>query len=170
MTGQAFEIVVESRSSRSNNRIHRKEGLVTTPPKKPQLRQYEIGYGKPPPHARFRPGVSGNPRGRPRGVSAGRAAKLALKEAYRLIMVREGAETLTLPAIQAAMRQLSRIGLKGNGAALRNFIGMVQTIEQEEAMRTATKTIDEAPPPEITDEQRARALAAFLAKVGRSQL
>lgn len=27
---------------------------------------YEIGYGKPPPNSRFRPGQSGNPRGRPR--------------------------------------------------------------------------------------------------------
>ncbi|MGE0257325.1 MAG: DUF5681 domain-containing protein [Alphaproteobacteria bacterium] len=27
---------------------------------------YAVGYGKPPPHTRFRKGVSGNPRGRPR--------------------------------------------------------------------------------------------------------
>lgn len=30
-------------------------------------RTYEVGYGKPPVHSRFRPGVSGNPRGRPVG-------------------------------------------------------------------------------------------------------
>jgi len=29
--------------------------------------EYEVGYGKPPKHARFRPGESGNRRGRPRG-------------------------------------------------------------------------------------------------------
>lgn len=27
---------------------------------------YEVGYGKPPRHTRFKPGVSGNPRGRSR--------------------------------------------------------------------------------------------------------
>ena len=27
---------------------------------------YKIGYGKPPRHTRFKPGASGNPRGRPR--------------------------------------------------------------------------------------------------------
>ena len=27
---------------------------------------YEVGYGKPPHHTRFKPGVSGNPRGRPK--------------------------------------------------------------------------------------------------------
>jgi Family of unknown function (DUF5681) len=26
---------------------------------------YEVGYGKPPRHARFKPGVYGDPRGRP---------------------------------------------------------------------------------------------------------
>lgn len=27
---------------------------------------YEVGYGKPPKHAQFKPGKSGNPKGRPR--------------------------------------------------------------------------------------------------------
>jgi hypothetical protein len=30
-------------------------------------RDYEVGYGKPPRHTRFKPGRSGNPRGRPSG-------------------------------------------------------------------------------------------------------
>jgi hypothetical protein len=32
-----------------------------------------VGYGKPPTRTRFRKGVSGNPGGRPRGITAGRA-------------------------------------------------------------------------------------------------
>jgi len=35
------------------------------PPKAP--RDYEVGYGKPPHHTRFKKGQSGNPRGRPSG-------------------------------------------------------------------------------------------------------
>src|SRR5260370_31334050 len=31
-------------------------------------RDYEVGYGKPPLHTRFKKGQSGNPRGRPRGA------------------------------------------------------------------------------------------------------
>jgi hypothetical protein len=28
---------------------------------------YSVGYGRPPKHTRFKPGRSGNPKGRPRG-------------------------------------------------------------------------------------------------------
>jgi len=28
---------------------------------------YEVGYGKPPKHGQFKPGQSGNPKGRPKG-------------------------------------------------------------------------------------------------------
>ena len=28
---------------------------------------YAVGYGKPPQHSRFKPGRSGNPKGRPKG-------------------------------------------------------------------------------------------------------
>ena len=29
---------------------------------------YEVGYGKPPKHTRFKKGQSGNPKGRPKGL------------------------------------------------------------------------------------------------------
>lgn len=35
--------------------------------KKPPTGEYPIGYGKPPVHTRFKPGQSGNRKGRPRG-------------------------------------------------------------------------------------------------------
>ena len=55
--------------------------------------EYKMGYGKPPVQTRFRKGTSGNAGGRPRGMTAGRANALALKEAYRLVTVREGARS-----------------------------------------------------------------------------
>ena len=34
----------------------------------PGAADYEVGYGRPPTHSRFRPGQSGNPAGRRKGV------------------------------------------------------------------------------------------------------
>ena len=32
------------------------------------MSDYKVGYGRPPEHTRFKPGQSGNPRGRPKGA------------------------------------------------------------------------------------------------------
>lgn len=60
--------------------------------------EFEVGYCKPPQANRFKPGKSGNPRGRPRG-SRSRGSKganyeemkwMALQEAARSIQIRDG--------------------------------------------------------------------------------
>ena len=40
---------------------------TTVPTTKDDDRGYEVGYGRPPVHTRFQPGVSGNPAGRAKG-------------------------------------------------------------------------------------------------------
>jgi hypothetical protein len=87
---------------------------------------------------------------------------LALKEIYRLITVREGEQTLTLPTIQAMMRQLGRIALKGNGPALGTYFGIVQAIEQRVTMQAA-ETADNLQMA-VTDEDRLNAFMAFVSK------
>jgi hypothetical protein len=109
---------------------------------RPSAGDYQVGHAKPPRHTRFHPGVSGNLRGRPRGTSAGRGDRLALKEIYRLITVREGEQTLVMPTVQAVMRQLGRIALKGNGPALRTYLQIVQAVEERAAMQAAVETPD----------------------------
>ena len=93
--------------------------------------EYEVGYGKPPSRTRFCKGTSCNPGGRPRGKTAGRANRLALGEAYRMVTVREGDKIRTLPAIQAVLRSLVALAAKGNGPAQRTLFETVQAIERE---------------------------------------
>jgi len=65
---------------------------------------YEVGYGKPPVHTRFRKGQSGNPGGRRAAFAATERTKaLLLKEPCRTVTVSEGNRTVALPAIQAVL-------------------------------------------------------------------
>jgi hypothetical protein len=41
-----------------------------SPPTEGNAAGYEVGYGRPPKHTRFRKGQSGNPKGRPKGAKA----------------------------------------------------------------------------------------------------
>src|SRR5260221_7205887 len=135
---------------------------MTSRPKKALPDTYKVGYGKPPSHTRFRKGVSGNPGGRPRGMTVGRAKRLALQEAYRPITVQEGDKVRTLPTIQVVMRQQARSAVKGNGPAQRHFIDRLQAIEQE-ALTDAHKGDAENPllgP--VTDVDRIKTIASLL--------
>jgi Family of unknown function (DUF5681) len=137
---------------------------MTRPPNNALSGNYKVGYGRPPSETRFRKGVTGNPGGRPRGMTAGRAKKLALQEAYRLITVREGDEVRTLPTIQAVMRSQARSAAKGNGPAQRDFIDRVQAIE--EALQAAITQTESTQLSNITDEDRWHVVSEFLAERG----
>jgi hypothetical protein len=130
---------------------------------------YEVGYGKPPLRTRFRKGQSGNPGGRPRGMTAARANMLVLKEAYRSITLREGDNVFTLPAIQVVLRSQIAKAAKGNGPAQRAVIEAVQAIEQELAAQLASKERARATERPISDLDAARRIAFALEK-GRREI
>jgi hypothetical protein len=134
---------------------------MTSRDKKPPADEHKVGYGKAPIHTRFRKGTSGNPGGRPRGMTAGRANALALKEAYRPVTVREGDNVLTMPAIQAVLRSQVALAAKGNGPAQRALFATVRMIEEEIAAQASASNAAQA---EISDLEAARAIAFLLAK------
>jgi hypothetical protein len=75
---------------------------------------YDIGYRKPPSSGQFKPGRSGNPRGRPKGARNKRPALneerlkgIILDEAYRTIKVTEGKRQISIPMAQAIVRALA---------------------------------------------------------------
>ena len=103
-----------------------------------------VGYCKPPAHTRFRKGMSGNPRGGSRTQTAARARTLELKEAYRMITVREGDKVMRLPAIQAMMRNQLALAVKGNGPAQRAMLAAIDAMEKELAAEAAADEQAEA--------------------------
>jgi hypothetical protein len=126
------------------------------------VRPYEVGYGKPPAGTQFKKGVSGNPRGGSRNVKLRRARGLAIREAYRLITVREGDKTMRLPAIQAVMRSQVALAAKGNGPAQRALIAAIHALEAEMSVEFDAVQKAEAAKPKYTIHDAARRVALLL--------
>ncbi len=81
---------------------------------------YEIGYGKPPQHTRFKKGRSGHPEGRPKGTPNLRSA--IRRAAEEKVKVHIGDRTLTMPSIEAMAYKLVQKALGGDIKAVKAVI------------------------------------------------
>src|SRR5687768_13386603 len=88
---------------------------------------YEVGYAKPPVATRFKPGQSGNPRGRRKGAAKTvapalndeRLKTIILEEAYRTININDQTGQIDIPMAQAVVRSLAVNAAKGSQRAQR---------------------------------------------------
>jgi Family of unknown function (DUF5681) len=111
---------------------------------------YAVGYAKPPEQNRFRPGQSGNPKGRPKGarnkaprLNEERLKSIVMEEAYRTIKVNDGPRQVSMQVAQAVVRAISLKALKGQHRAQRLFAELLGQTEashkalHDEWLRTA---------------------------------
>jgi hypothetical protein len=121
-----------------------------------------VGYGRPPLHTRFRKGQSGNPSGKRRHNSGERAQKIFLREAYRLLTLREGDKVTRMPAVQAMLRSQMACAVKGNVAAQRAVIQWLLQAPGAEARERASGGVAAQKRVKSSDEMTDEELMAFL--------
>jgi hypothetical protein len=92
--------------------------------------EYEVGYGKPPRATRFGKGVSGNPKGRPKGSK--NLSTLFQKVAMARIEVTENRKTKKMTRLEAVLHQFVNSALKGNPRAMKEFFQLQRMFEWEE--------------------------------------
>ena len=97
---------------------------------------YEVGYAKPPAETRFKPGQSGNPRGRPKGaknkpqhISTDTLHDIILSEAYRKITITEGNKRKEIPILRATVRSIALAAAKGQPSAQKLLLDIVNKTE-----------------------------------------
>ena len=108
-------------------------------------------YRNPPIEHRFRKGVSGNPRGRPRKSRAqvstkidgqprvgfeDRVKSLAIEEGYRPITIREGDRVERVPIVQAILRKIAVAAANGNTRAQQTYLNLLMGAEADRRMAT----------------------------------
>jgi hypothetical protein len=87
---------------------------------------YKVGYGRPPIHSQFKPGQSGNPRGRTKGSKNIRKADEEIFTSKLTVL--EGGQVRRVTKIEAVLlTQLSQ-ALKGNQRAVQAVVATVKEL------------------------------------------
>jgi hypothetical protein len=102
----------------------------------------DVGYGKPPQHSRFRPGQSGNPRGRPRDA---RNSSTIVREALTAkVKLRENGRTRSIAKVEVAMTQLANKAAGGDLKAIGMVLGLYRDVEADASNRSQVVPLDSA--------------------------
>ena len=96
------------------------------PSKSNDARTHSVGYGRPPVHSRFKPGQSGNPKGRRKGQRNVRT--VVDGELSQRIKVREGNRTRSLTKLDAFIVTLVNAALKGDAKAWASLINLLRSL------------------------------------------
>lgn len=106
--------------------------------RRPKSANYAVGFQKPPVERRFKPGVSGNPRGRPKNsLNIGTVLQRALLE---MVVINEGGQRRTISKLEAAVKQLTNKAASGDLSAVKLLLALIHSAEEQEEQKTPAST------------------------------
>jgi hypothetical protein len=85
---------------------------------------YKVGYGRPPRATQFKPGKSGNPRGRPKGPKSVGAVLYDIL--HRRIEVTENGRTRRIPVLEVMLRRLANEAVRTDPRALKLMLSLME--------------------------------------------
>jgi hypothetical protein len=88
---------------------------------------YEVGYGRPPNHSQFKPGRSGNAKGRP--PKSKNVDTLIKSELDATVTIKEGGRELRITKREAIVKQFVNSALKGDP---RKLLLMLKYLEKQQ--------------------------------------
>jgi Family of unknown function (DUF5681) len=102
---------------------------------------YQVGHRRPPKTSRFPKGVSGNPRGRPKGKKTELPHEAVLG---RMVTIRKDGREQQVTAEEAFLLHIGKAGMDGDGPAARATLAVLERARTEQA------AADEIGPVEIS--------------------
>jgi hypothetical protein len=117
-------------------------------------RNYSVGYGRPPKHTRFKPGESGNPRGKVKGRK--NLATELMEELSERVVVTENGRQKTLSKQTIILKRMVTDAAQGDAKARDQLLKLIGVIEQ-----ATSDTADEAP----RSEEDAKIIERFRARL-----
>jgi hypothetical protein len=88
---------------------------------------HDVGYAKPPTHSRFQKGVSGNPKGRPKGKRS--LASVLEGTMQERVVINEHGRRRTISKVEAAFKQLVNKAASGDLLAMRLLTALAGSVE-----------------------------------------
>ena len=105
-------------------------------------REYDVGYRKPPKHKQFKPGQSGNPRGRPKGSK--NESTILHGILHRKIKIQDGGCSRQVTILEAMLTRFAQDSLKGNVKSAAFLLNRYGTLVSGEIEQSGLSSDDQA--------------------------
>ena len=102
-------------------------------------KNYKVGKGRPPVETRWKPGQSGNPRGRRKGRR--NLESMFFGELHRRVVVVENGKRRKITKGEATMKQLINAAMKGDPRAIQTMINIIKMMGDQKLPATEQQPV-----------------------------